>query len=135
MINHSLRSKSRLGADGRVITDAKSSSALGPLYGWRRVLRDGGAQLPKLGMIKPIMKGLVQQFKDKFGSRAMVPTRKKPFSRPHLLRIAATLKARAMPNWNDAKHDGLDVAYKYGLSTGVRADEPTHPKDFTRRDI
>jgi len=127
------RSRKRRAEDGTVITDAKPSSALGPLYGWRRVLRDGGAQLPPLTMIKSHIKGLVAGFKAKWGVRAMVPERRVPFSKPQLDRIAAVLREREVADWSEVQHQAVALAFKFGLSTGARADELTHPSDHYKR--
>ena len=109
------RSKRCIGKDGLVITDAKPSSALTPLYGYRRVLKDGGCQLPSLSMVTAHMKGIVQEYKDRWGARALIPRRAQPFSRPQLLALEADMRA---------KGDVQALAeFTYGLSTGTRADE------------
>ena len=128
------RSMKRLGEDGTPITDAKPSSALGPLYGWRRVLRDGGCELPELRMISPHFKGLVAKAKAKYGARAQVPVRRVPFSQPQLHRVGFVLDKQVVSErWTATDHRATSVSFKFGLSTGSRIDELTHPMDHYRR--
>jgi len=128
------RCKSRRNEAGELITDAKPSSALGPLYGWRRVLASTGRELPPLTMVHAHMKGLVAEFKKRWGARALVPTRRKPFSQQMLRAIDSALRDGAFVlKWGETSCESLRVANCYGLSTGSRADELTHPIDFLRR--
>ena len=141
------RAKSAAGADGRTITQAKPPSALGPLYGWRRVLRDTGHSLPDTRSIRPRLKGLVARFKKEWGARALIPKRKKPFSQPMLQAMARDLRERKVYSvtnrgtgrrqWSSLQCDNMAVAFKYGLSTGERAEaigrvDPAD-EDFYRR--
>jgi len=141
------RAKSATGADGRTIKQAKPPSALGPLYGWRRILRDTGHSLPDTKSIRPRLKGLVARFKKEWGARALIPKRKKPFSQPMLQAMARDLRERKVYSvtnrgtgkrqWNSLQCDNMAVAFKYGLSTGERAEamgrvDPAD-EDFYRR--
>ena len=130
------RSKSRRSESGEVITDAKPNSALGPLYGWRRILRDGGCELPSMQSVKSHLKGEIERFKRLWGAKALIPQRRLPFSQEQLRAIAAAVRSDAMMQtlkWTIARSRGIGAAFKYGLSTGARADELTHPTDHLRR--
>lgn len=130
------RSKHRRSEDGQIITDAKPCSALGPLYGWRRILRDGGCELPDLASVRSHMKGEVAKFKKAWGAKALVPERRMPFSQPHLHVIARVLDNGEMSSeagWSQPMHAGISTAFKYGLSSGARADELTSRQDGLRR--
>ena len=98
------------------------------------VLRDAGCELPALAMVRSEMRGLVAEFKLRWGARALVPLRRKPLSQSMQQRLASVLDGRHMTAWRaEAKHHGVSVAYKYGLATGSRADELTDPTDHIRR--
>ena len=130
------RSKNRRAQDGRIITDAKPGSALGPLYAWRRILRDGGCELPPLGSVKSHMKGLVAEFKLRWGPRALIPQQRFPFSLPHLRAIESATRSEQVQStlrWSTARAHGMRAGVKWGLSSGARADELTHPSDYIRR--
>lgn len=56
------RSNKRLGELGLPIRNAKPWSAFGPVYGWRRILRDAGHQLPDTRGVVQVIKGETHRF-------------------------------------------------------------------------
>ena len=128
------RSKKRLGKDGKPITDAKPASALAPLYGYRRVLRDGGVQLPSLQMLVGHVRGLTTHFKARWGVKGLLPDRGLPFDQPMLLAIHRVLdKCLVSDTWSVQRHKALLPAFLFGLSTGIRLEEAVDPEDHYKR--
>ena len=127
------RAKSRESASGEVITDAKPTSALGPLYAYRRVLASSGCELPSLKMVGALLKGLVKRFKERWGPKAMVPERRKPLNQEMLQKMNNVLGGTGSLKHVPPVTRGVRVAYKYGLATGARCDEVTDALDHLRR--
>ena len=124
--------------NGEIITDVKPESALAPLYAWRRILRDGGHELPPIKMVAAVVKGKIDEYKRKWGSRALIPTRRKPFPRKFLLKIEARLQEirrgdEVLAGWCPERAHAMSTAFKFGCASGVRADEPTHKTDYIKR--
>jgi hypothetical protein len=121
------RSVKRLGANGEPILEAKPPSAYGPIYGWRRILSDAGHELPDMKLVARTIKGETAKYKAKWGSKAVVPTRRLPFSQPMLQRIHECLvrgdvRAATGKEWTPQQCRVMRAAFLFGLATGERAD-------------
>ena len=122
------RAKNRMAENGTVIEDAKPPSALGPMYGWRRMLRATHI-LPDTAAVRGVLKGLIAIFKKKYGPRALIPQRRAPFTQPMLHAIDGAINARRLAGWSEEQCLALQAAFKYGLATGDRAEALTSTFD------
>ena len=113
------RSKTRVGANGKVITSVKPDSSLAPVQAWRRVLRDCGHELIDLKTIRPHLKGLIARYKKAWGHMSLVPVRELPFALPHLHAINNVLRTGAGAytelRWSAEKRFAMRTAFAYGL--------------------
>lgn len=121
------RSRSKVGDSGKIISNAKPSSAYGPVCGWRRILRDAGHELPSTRSVAKAIKGETQRFKRAWGQKAMVPIRRRPFSQPMLQKINAALSSgnifiSSKDAWSTNQCILMRALFLFGLATGERAD-------------
>ena len=106
-------------------TDAKTSSCLLAIYGWRRVLRDCKRHVGDMRETLRHLKGLNARYRARWGDDALVPQKRRPFKLADLLRMVAALTAHRIAEWSVALHFAILVLVCFCLSTGMRRDEWT----------
>ena len=109
-----------------------ATSALLAIYAFRRVQRDCARYLPGMEEARGVLKGLCARYKLRWGDDALVPTRKQPFSTAHTRAILHALDtATTALGWTACLAQAMQVAFCFGMSTGMRKDEWTAALSMT----
>ena len=102
------------------------TSALLAIYAFRRVQRDCARYLPGMEEARGVLKGLCARYKLRWGDDALVPMRKQPFSTAHTRAILHALDTATVAlGWTTCLAQAMQVAFCFGMSTGMRKDEWT----------
>jgi hypothetical protein len=105
------------------IDQAKPPSGMLAIYGWRRVMRDCGRHEPDMAPASRILRGLIEQLKQRCGQDAMAPDHHIPYPLQSILRAVKYLDTYSNPAWTASYHDSLALAIRFNLARGPRIDE------------
>ena len=117
---------------------AKPPSALNAAYGWRRVVEDAGRYVPNFRTSAKLLRGLIEEQKERFGDCAMAVTNHIPFPLDSLRRMCDALIKHQMgaAGWSVALTDAIAAVFTFSLARGPRLNEwiQAHIRDtFYRR--
>ena len=105
--------------------EAKPTSPLLALYGYRRVLRDCDRYLADLDQVRAVLRGICALYKQVYGPEAFAVHQAKIFSRAMLLKIAESCVACIVTTWTATRHAAWKVIHAFEVGTGTRKDEFT----------